>query len=197
MNRSDVKELNYITPIQNLGSILENGILSHNLASKIRHRSVAMDEIQDLRKIKAVPRGRPLHDYVNLYFDARNPMLYKRLDLHLEICVLQVDASVMELPGVVIADRNASSGNARFASYPTGLGLIDKDTVYAEYWTHPEDQILEWRHKSMKCAEVLVPDIVEVRYILGARVSCREAEESCTALEGVLSFTVDAHLFFR
>lgn len=191
MDRKDVRELNYITPIQNLPSILENGILSHKLASKILHRSVAMDEIQDLRKIKAVPRGRPLHDYVNLYFDARNPMLYKRLDQHRELCVLQVDPDVMGLPGVVIADSNASSGHARFAPYPQGLRLIDADMVYAASWIHPDDQILEWKHKAIKCAEVLVPDVVEPRYILGARVSCGEAKDACTALKDVLTYTVD------
>ena len=86
-----------------------------------------MEEIQDRRKIKVVPGGRPLHEYVNLYFDARNPMLYKRRDQHLSICVLRIDPTVMELPGVVITDSNASSGYARFAAYPEGLHLIDKD----------------------------------------------------------------------
>ncbi len=197
MDREDVRALNYIAPTQNLSSILRRGILSHGLATKIAHGSVAMEEIQDRRKVKVVPGGRPLHDYVNLYFDARNPMLSKRRAQHLAICVLEVDPAVMELPGVVIADRNASSGYARFAAYPQGLRLIEKDIVYAEYWTHPDDQILEWEHKSKKCAEVLVPDAVEPRYIVGARVSCAEARDACLAIADVLSYTVDAHLFFR
>ena len=197
MDRKDVRGLNYIAPIENLGSILKKGIISHKLANKLTHRSVAMDEIQDRRKVKVVPGGRPLHEYANLYFDARNPMLSRRRDQHLSICVLEVDPIVMELPGVVIADRNASSGYARFSSYPEGLRLIDKDLVYAEYWTHPDDQILEWEHKSKKCAEVLVPDIVEARYIIAARVSCKEARDACATVADVLSYTVDAHLFFR
>ena len=82
MKPEDVRELHYITPIENLPSILEKGILSHKLASKIPHLSVALDVIQERRKNKIIPRGRPLHDYVNLYFDARNPMLYRRLEQH-------------------------------------------------------------------------------------------------------------------
>ncbi|OPY65041.1 MAG: hypothetical protein A4E63_03186 [Syntrophorhabdus sp. PtaU1.Bin050] len=196
MDRNDVRELNYITPIQNLPSILERGILSHKLASKVAHSSVAMDEIQDRRKVKVVPGGRPLHEYVNLYFDSRNPMLYKRRVQHLELCVLQIDPAIMELSGVVIADRNASSGYARFASYPGGLSLIDRDMVYAESWIHA-DQISEWKHKAMKCAEVLVPDLVKVQYILGARVSCRDSRDACVAVADVLTYTIDEHLFFR
>lgn len=49
-----------------------------------------------------VPGGRPLHEYVNLYFCARNPMLFRIKDLHLELCVLQIDTNVLDLPGVVI-----------------------------------------------------------------------------------------------
>ena len=48
---------------------------------------------------------------------------------------------------------------------------IDFDLVFAEYWTHPEDQIAEWRHSSIKCAEVLVPHCVDIGYIEGAYVA--------------------------
>jgi hypothetical protein len=197
MNREDVKELHYITPIENLPSILEKGILSHKLAQRVPHDSVALEAVQDRRKNKVIPRGRSLHDYVNLYFDARNPMLYLRLNQHAELCILRVNPSVMELPGVVIADHNASSGYARFFPYPDGLKYIDKDTVYAEYWTHPDDAIAEMEHKSKKCAEVLVPDLVKPDYVLGACVSCAAALKSCGMTGVAISVTIDTHLFFR
>ena len=66
MNRDDLKELHYITTIRNVPSILSKGILSHKLAKKINHNSVAMEVIQERRKNKIVPGGRPLHEYVNL-----------------------------------------------------------------------------------------------------------------------------------
>ena len=197
MNREDVKELHYITPIENLPSILEKGILSHKLAGKVPHHSVALDVIQERRKNKIIPRGMPLHDYVNLYFDARNPMLYRRLDQHAEICILRVKPSVMELPGVVIADCNASSDYVRFFPYPGGLKYVDRDIVYAEYWTHPDDPIAEMEHKSKKCAEVLVPDIVNPDYLLGGCVSCVQARDACQVTGISISVTIDTHLFFR
>jgi hypothetical protein len=47
MKRSDITELHYIAPIENVPSILKHGILSHNQAKKIDHDSVAMREIQE------------------------------------------------------------------------------------------------------------------------------------------------------
>lgn len=75
MTRADVTELHYITAIANVPSILENGILSHALAQAIPYESIAERGVQDRREAKAVPGGRTLHEYANLYFDAHNPML--------------------------------------------------------------------------------------------------------------------------
>ena len=55
MNRCDIMELHYIAPIANVPSIIKHGILSHTLACKIVHNSVAMPEIQERRKNKQIP----------------------------------------------------------------------------------------------------------------------------------------------
>ena len=68
---SDVKELHYITPIENLPSILKYGILSHRRVEKLDHKSVAMADVQARRAAVRIPGGRPLHEYANLYFNAR------------------------------------------------------------------------------------------------------------------------------
>lgn len=78
MDRQELKELHYITPIANVPSILEHGLPSHKRVQGIVHESVAMSGIQDRRRCKKVPHAQPLHDYVNLYFHARNHMLYNR-----------------------------------------------------------------------------------------------------------------------
>ena len=76
MEREELTEFHYITPINNMRSILKNGVLSHKLAKDIEHDSIAAPEIQDLRAKSIGPQGARLHDYVNLYFHARNPMMY-------------------------------------------------------------------------------------------------------------------------
>ena len=49
MRRDELEELHYITPLENLPSIMKHGILSHRQAEKISHKSVAMTEIQKRR----------------------------------------------------------------------------------------------------------------------------------------------------
>ena len=44
-----------------------------------------MAEIQGRRDLVMVPNGRSLHEYANLYFDQRNPMMFKRRNE--DICV--------------------------------------------------------------------------------------------------------------
>jgi len=60
VRREDLNELHYITPIDNVPSILKLGILSHAGAAEIEHVSVAMDEIQQRRAQVVVPGGRQL-----------------------------------------------------------------------------------------------------------------------------------------
>ncbi len=171
MKRDELTELHYIAPFENVVSICRNGILSHNKATHIHHKSVAMLEIQERRKKKKVYGGRPLHDYVNLYISVRNPMMYKIKDKHKQICVLSVSVEVLDVEGTVISDRNASSGHVRFSPAPGGLTLVDRNLVFAKSWKN-EDQLEEWRRKSIKCAEVLVPDRVEAQYVRKIYVSC-------------------------
>jgi hypothetical protein len=99
---------------------MQYGILSHELSKKLPHKSVAMQEIQYKRKNKKIPGARKLHQYANLYFDAHNPMLSRRRDQNNQICVLRIDISVLDLPNVIITDRNAASGYVRF--YPEKEG---------------------------------------------------------------------------
>lgn len=197
MRRDELEELHYIAPLGNVASILTHGILSHRRATQIRHHSVAMPEIQDRRAPVRVPGGRPLHEYVNLYVCSRNPMMSKLRDDHKSLCVLRVSTDVLDLPDVVIADRNASSSYVRFGPAPNALELVDRGLVFARYWTHPDDLFAEWRHKSIKCAEVLVPDHVDIEYVAGAYVSCRESQIALRHVAPSLSMILNPDLFFR
>lgn len=197
MTREELDELHYITPIANVPSILAHGLLSHKRANVLSHQSVAMSEIQDRRRKVVVPNARPLHEYVNLYLCARNPMLYKRQAEHHALCVLRVSPAVLDGHGVVIADRNASSDYVRFMAAPGGLAFLDRDLVFAEWWTHPDDFIEELRHKSIKYAEVLVPDHVAASYITGAYVSGTTGQTTLLAVAAGLAVTVNSYMFFR
>ena len=196
MKRSDLHELHYITPIQNVPSIMNHGILCHQKARQLNHASVAMQEVQDIRSRKRVPGGLPLHAYVNLYFSARNPMMRKRAHQYLSLCVLKVSVGVLDLPNVVIADGNAASDYTAFWLPPLGLERVDLDLVFAEWWTD-SNQIQQWHKARVKCAEVLVPDRVDPRFIQGGYVSCQENQKPLEDTGFGLPVTVNPKLFFK
>lgn len=178
MLRHELTELHYICPIKNISSIMDKGILSHRLVASLPHRSVALASVQNTRARKRVPQGRWLHDYMNLYLNARNPMMYRRQEEHGTLCVLRVDCSVLDFPGVVLTDGNAAAGVTAFHPSPEGLRHLNRSRLFATYWTHQDDPIEEERHKRSMCAEVLVPDRILPRYILGAYVSCDRAQRA-------------------
>lgn len=170
MTPADITELFYLTPISNLASIFSRGILSHHRAAKVRGaKSIADPNVQDIRSTKVVPRGRPLWDYANLYINVRNPMMFvRRFE---QVCVVRVDRSVLNLPDVVVTDRNAAARAARFAPAPGGLSIVDQNLTLALSWKHPDDLMREWDHKARMCAEVLIPDVVDAQAILGVYVA--------------------------
>lgn len=158
-----------IQAIENIPSIMRKGLLSNEKATRITHTSIAMNEVQERRDKIRVPNGLKLHQYANVYFDPHNPMLSARRDQNKDICILKFDCCILDMPGVVISDRNASSDYASF--YPPKIGLreIDFDLVYARFWTD-DDYYAQMQKKSIKCAEVLVPYMIPYEYILCAAV---------------------------
>lgn len=197
MNRGDITELYYIVPIETVPSIMEHGILSNRRAARLPHRSVAMQEIQERRKDKQIPNARPLHEYVNLYFDAHNPMLSKCRAHNDTICVLRVNHAAIELPGVILTDKNAAKDYARFYPVPEGLQALNKDLVFARFWLNKDDPFDEQYRRGVKCAEVLVPDSVRPDLIIGAYVANQQALTAFEVLGTRLPVVINGSMFFQ
>jgi len=191
-----VAELHCIMPIANLASVMEHGILSYEGAARLRHASVAMQPVQDRRDQRRVPQGLRLHQYANLYFHARNPMLYKRLNEAGSLCVLRISLDALTIPGAVITDSNAASDYARFL-HPSQWTLINFDDVLADNWTHPGDPRRYFQHKSRKCAEVLVPHRIPLELLTGACVIDAAARERLAFHAPHLPAVIDPVLFFQ
>ena len=200
MKREELEELHYITPIVNVPSFMMHGILSNKLAKKIDHESYASPDIQQRRANVVLPNGKPLHDYANLYFNARNPMMHVLKDNHAKLAVLSISLDVLDLPGVVISDQNASRDYVLFKPSPDGLEMIDSELIFAEYWTHP-DAIKYHKHKGIMCAEVLVPDKIGADYILKAYTSSAPSHEALVEVLGSsvskLEVSINSYLFFQ
>jgi len=177
MKRSDVKELHFITHIENILSICRDGILCHTKAKRRKPKSIAEPGVQDRRERVVVPgANKKLHDFANLYFNARNPMMFKRQASHEVLAVLSISSEILDAPGIIITDMNASREVARFLEM-RGLAQLDKELIYAKYW-NADDRIEKYRRSGAICAEVLVPAAIEPRFIQGIYVSCDEARQS-------------------
>ncbi len=161
-------ELYNIMPIDNIPSVLNHGILSYERVKHINHTSLAMVKIQEKRRKVKIHGGLKLHQYSNLYFDARNPMMFKRKENSENLCILRVSIDVFTIEGTVISDQNASSDYARFLS-PSEVNILDFDKIYAKDW-RCQNETQYFRNKSLKCAEVLVPHKIAVKFILAAFV---------------------------
>jgi hypothetical protein len=123
-------------------------------------------------------------------------MMYSLKEQHPSLCVLRVSTDVLDLPGVVVTDRNAASDYVRFGPAPAALALVDRELVFARYWTHG-DLIEAWRRKSIKCAEVLVPDRVDAMHVSGAYVSSRASREALIRVAPRMPIAERPDLFFR
>lgn len=113
------------------------------------------------------------------------------------VCLLRISPNVLDLPNVVVADGNASSHwTTRFDPPAVGLPRIDFDRVHDRYWTHPDDQIEEWEHSRVKAAEVLIPDLVDPGYIVGAYAPTPGVAAALTAVIGPRDVRVARSPFF-
>jgi hypothetical protein len=197
MERHELVELHFITHIENVPSILQRGILCNKKGKRFVKRDISMEEVQDIRKGKKVPGGRPLHEYANLYFQARNPMMYKRCceGLREELAVLRIRPEIIDQPKVVITDGNAAVFITAFRAAPDGLEIVDRALTFATYWTHA-DEFEKRRRKAASCAEVLVPEVVPPDYITGAYVATRDAGVRLCRLCATLPIRIKPHLFF-
>lgn len=167
-------ELYYVTHIDNIPSILRQGILSHELihSRNIPHTPIYDEGIVSNRRTITTPNGKSLWSFANLYFQPRNPMLYrvtreKRLE---DIAVIAVRRDILNRKDIFVSNGNAASANTQIQQVSRGgietiAGQVDK-----VWW---ED--VDGKRRIM--AEALVPDEIPPDFIQAIYVSSHEAAE--------------------
>lgn len=193
----EIKELHYIAHLENIPSILGKGILCHNKIKKTTFKDISLTEVQERRLKKRIPGGGSLHNYVNMYFDAHNPMLSCLRAFNNDICILRINSNVLNLPGCIITDRNASSDYVKFFTVKDGLDKLEFDKIFDNYWHHVGyDEYDQMEHKSIKCAEVLIPLILSSNYIIGAYVMNEDVKEKLVKVGFNQPITIKNEMFF-
>ena len=184
MKRPEITGLYYITHIDNLSSILERGILSHERieSEHIEYTPIYDKEIVATRRDIKTPDARTLWDFTNLYFQPRNPMLFRVMHEKSasEIAIVSVRPEILDKLDIYISTGNAAHSLSKIL--PSGEGRkeirqIIKDTLMVKYWNE------EVGSKRKIMAECLVPDLVSPDMIQGIYVATHDTK---TKLEAVI-----------
>jgi len=193
-----IKELYYITHIKNVASILRRGILCHQMIEEenIEFTAIYNREVVSRRAQRQVQGGKNLWAFANLYFVARNPMLYKVLHDkgENEIVVLGVRRDIIGNKGVFISDGNAASSATRIVGGSEARGLVKEmgDITEIEWWNEQDGS------KRRIMAECLVPESVppqNITTIYTANLAVKEKLESIAG-SGV-AVVPEADMFFQ
>lgn len=195
------RHLYYITHIDNISSILENGVLSHQqiLDKGIKYAEIYKREVVNLRKNKRTPDGKSLWQYANFYMQPRNPMLYLvkinfgSANLAVLSCYV---LPAVETPRAWVTDGNAANGPTKFFPASEFFHVLDslKDVDGLEYWKEEDGS------KRRIMAETLVPDRYPQEHIHTILVSNQKTKEKVERIVAKASIhpqvVVDERTFF-
>lgn len=194
-----IQGLFYITHAANVRSIVSRGILSHRRveAAHIPFTPIYDEAIVASRGERTTAEGKSLWEYANVYFQARNPMMYRVIHekpIH-DLVVIGVRPNVLELPNALVTDGNAASSSTQLFSAAEGLPVIygQWKVIQSEWWNEMDGS----KRKIM--AECLVPDCIPPEYIDTIYVPDHEAKTRVEGLLGRTSIQVvpEPRLFFQ
>jgi len=194
-----INQLYYITHVDNVASILKHGIVCHRLveAEGIQTTPIYDTVIVSRRGEKRVEGHKTLWDYANLYFQARNPMLYRvvREKSPDEIVVLGVRQDIRKVQGALISDGNAASEQTCLvASRRADKSFYEKLRVdlFREWWSDLDGS------KRRIMSECLIPQRVPPDYIQTIYTANLEVRERISGIVPPrISVVPDAHMFFE
>lgn len=160
----------HITHRDNMSNILKKGIKSHESAhsESLAVLDISEPSVQSRRKKTDPIYARKLHDYVPLYFNPKNPMLYRRRELRNDICILEISIDALIGKEYIFTDGNAASEKSKFFNSTYALGLLPWDVLNSEYWSDFADG------KRQRCSELLIYPQIEPSFI--NQVHCYSSE---------------------
>lgn len=194
-----IKSLFYITHIDNVTSILSEGILSHSMveSKRVKYTPIYDISIVSNRKEKRTPNEKSLWEYANVYFQARNPMMYRVVHekSKKDLVVIGVKPSILNIPNSFLTDGNAASSPTQFYPPSIGMKILEKEwkIVQSEWWKEDDGS----KRKIM--AECLVPGSIPPENIHTVFVPDHETKERLERVIGASRIPIvpEPNLFFQ
>ncbi len=199
MQKLDIRELYYITHIDNLPSILTRGVYSHEKieAEGVHSTHIYDADIVNRRNQITAPDKRSLWSYVNLYFQPRNAMMYRVVHEKdaKNLAVVGVNKRVLNEQGVFITDGNAAHETTQFHSPSKGLEVLRQQwsIIQNDWWNRDDGS----KRKIM--AECLIPEHVKTEYIQTIYVANNSVQDTVKGKIGNSHVTVSSEpdMFFK
>ena len=168
-----IPNLFHITHRDNIPGILRRGLLCRNRIETLHlpYLDLSDSECQSRRSCRDLDGGvLDLHDYVPLFIEPRNAMLYrleKALGEHGDpdgLTILEVSGTAADWRASLLADGIASSPASHLfhADDPEGWEALDWDAIRCRNW---KDQPDPKAAKRRKMAEVMVSGSLSSRHI--------------------------------
>ena len=205
-----VTEAFYLAPLDNLDSILTNGLLPQTEVNRrgLAHSDISEHTVQvrrdqrDLRSDGISSHG--LHDFVPLYFARRTPMSSRRRDHNSDLCILVINVAKVCLTAdeLLFSNGNAGAHNSEIYSNPAELEEhLPLEVVNASYWLDFSDG------RRKRSAELLVHPTVPTPAIGLIQVVNTPNQERVKAaikrarpnqpVDWICECTVSPQVFFR
>lgn len=141
-HRHGATNLFYLARLEDVPSFLDRGIVP---PSQFEVARLCSDDGRPpvLRwRAEAVVAGRRLGELVELFFQPRNPVLYRsiREAPSAGIAVMSISPRILEVSGLTIADGNATAPETKFFAAKPGLKVLAKEwTALERDWWRTSD----------------------------------------------------------
>lgn len=179
--------------------MLKRGILSHQriLDESIQYTPIYDEEIVSNRRNRRTPDGNSLWNYTNVFFQPRNPMLYRVvIEKSLNsIIVIGILPTILNRSDIFITDGNAAHSLTKIMNVAEGQKKISRIKKATEKdWWKPEDG-----SKREIMAECLVPDLIPPDFIQNIFVANQETKDAVSKIiEGYdINIIREPWLFFQ
>jgi len=116
-----VKHLYYLSPVKNIPSILEHGVMS-NIA--VETLEIPYDDYSD-QTVQTIRERKSLHDYVPLFLNTRNAMTFRYQKENREFVILRLNSDLVTQYDCLVSDRIAACSDAEI--------LVKTDMIEPEW----------------------------------------------------------------
>lgn len=153
----------HMTHINNLKNILANGLYSHSQMTD--YVDISNQDVNVRRARQESFHKLKLHDYVPLYFNPRNAMLYQRQkDYRSELAILEIDKKVILNDYTLFSKGNAARADSQIEASLLKVKDFPWSNIYSKTWSNNGE--VDEAQKSLMMSECLIRDHIPSEYIL-------------------------------